>query len=290
VISLAGVGAHGSELPPPPGPPRLLVADDGVRVCFSIGRVARDGADCRLPPLDVFESVILRRTTRAGTLVAGVVPAAVARVRVRLSGGAAIVLPTTPTVAGYTGRYAGAVRFFTLALARPRRAVGVDLLAANGRRLLQYPGPDRTLTPEVTVLRAGGIRIGAGAFVGIPCVSVAGGNCRPLFGPALDVTAPCAPRRIVVMTVLDARSTGLEIRLRDGRTVRARVVRLPAVAGRGRLAVAVLPAAPAPARVVLRRGRSRPPLSRPFALPPAADQCGYAGDTTLPAASAPELR
>jgi hypothetical protein len=281
-ILLGGFATHGSELAPPPGPPRLLVADDGVRLCFSLGRFGPDGADCGLPPLDVFESRILRQTTPAGTLVAGVLPAEVAGVRVRLSGGATIVVPTTPTVPGYTGRYAGAVRFFTLALARPRRAVGIDLLSGAGRRIAALPGPDVDAPRAVTVLRALGVRIGATAFAGVPCIAVGNARCGPPLGGVLDVTATCAPRRLVVTALLDARTTGLEVGLRDGRTIRARVVRLPAATGRRRLAVAVLPATAAPVRLVVRRGRSRRPASRPLTLPPAADQCGYASGTALP--------
>jgi hypothetical protein len=55
-------------------PLTFAVADDGVRVCLSIGRFGPDGADCDLPPLAPSASRILRQTTPAGTLVAGVVP------------------------------------------------------------------------------------------------------------------------------------------------------------------------------------------------------------------------
>ena len=61
-------------------------------------------------------------------------------------------------------------------------------------------------------------------------------DCAPRLGGVLDVRATCAPRRIVFSALLDARSTALEVGLRDGRTVRARVVRPPAVAGRRRSA------------------------------------------------------
>jgi hypothetical protein len=158
--------------------------------------------------------------------------------------------------------------------------VGVDLLSAAGRLLVALPGPDVTFPPAVTVLRAGGVSVRATGFLRVPCISVGTEACGPTVDGIVGVTAPCAPRRIVVTAVLDARSTGLEIRLRDGRTARARVGRLPAVAGRRRVAVVVLPAAATPVRLLLlRRGGSRPPLSRPFALPPAARQCGYTGAT-----------
>jgi hypothetical protein len=282
VFRLFRRGPLGSELTPPPGPPRLLAADEGVRLCFSIGRFAPHGADCALPPIEAFESRVLRQTTPAGTFVAGVLPAEVARVRIRLSGGAAIVLPTTPTLPGYTGRYAGAVRFFALPLARPRRAVGVDLLGASGRRLGDLAGPDFTFPPAATVLRAGGVRIGATVISGVPCVAVGASQCGPVFGGML-VTATCAPRRIVVTTLLDARATALEISLSDRRTVRARIVRLAAAAGiPRRLAVVVLPAGAAPVSATVRRGRGARPARRPFVLPPAARQCGYAGTAALP--------
>jgi hypothetical protein len=281
-FSIFGSGPLGSDLTPPPGPPRLLAADDGARLCFSIGRFGPDGADCALPPQDPFESRVLRQTTSSGTLVAGVVSADVAQVRVHLGGGAAVAVPTTPTVPGYTGRYAGAVRFFALPIAHPRRARVVDPVGAGGRRLGTVAGPDFAFPPSRTVLRAGGVRIGAAALRGVPCIAVGAGPCAPNIA-GLGVTATCAPRRIVITALLDRRATGLEIGLRGGRTVRARIVRVPA--GRrvpSRLAVVVLPAGATPVRAVVRHGRTRRASTRPFAVPPATAQCGYGGLTALP--------
>jgi hypothetical protein len=287
IISPGAFATPGSRLTPPPGPPRLLVADDGVRLCFSIGRFGSDGIDCGLPPMEFFESRVLRQTTPQGTLVAGVVPADVARVRVRFSGGGAIVVPTTPTVPGYTGRYAGAVRFFTLPLARPRRVVSTDLITASGRRLGRRPGPDLPLPPTTTLVRAGGVRIGGASFLGIPCIAIGAVDCVPRLDNSIDVTATCAPRRIVVTALLGARDTGLEVRLRDGRTVRARIVRLRGAGGlRRRVAVLVIGADATPSRVVLRRG-SQPSVSRPLAVPTAASQCGYSAAATLPVTFGP---
>jgi hypothetical protein len=281
-FSIFGSGPLGSHLTPPPGPPRLLAADDGVRLCFSIGRFAPDGADCALPPQERVESRVLRQTTPAGTLVAGVVTPDVVQVRVHLGGGATVTVPTTPSVPGYTGRYAGAVRFFSLPLAHPRRAPIVDLVGAGGRRLGTVAGADFAFPPSRTVLRAGGVRIRASAARGVPCISVGAGECGPTIA-ALGVTATCAPRRLVVTALLDRRATGLDIGLRGGRSVTARIVRLPAGGGvPRRLAVVVLPAGATPVRAVIRHGRTRRASVRPLALPPAADQCGYDGLTGLP--------
>jgi hypothetical protein len=282
IISPGAFATPGSRLTPPPGPPRLLVADDGVRLCFSIGRFGADGIDCGLPPIEFFESRVLRQTTPQGTLVAGVVPADVARVRVRLGGGGAIVVPTTPTVPGYTGRYAAAVRFFTLPLARPRRVVATDLITASGRRLGRLPGPDLAFPAATTTLvRMGGVRVGAASFAGIPCIAIGAVDCVPRLDDSIDVTATCAPRRIAVTALLGARDTGLEVRLRDGRTVRARIVRLRGAGGlRRRFAVLVVGARATPSRLILRRG-SRPSVSRPLAVPPAARQCGYSAAAAL---------
>jgi hypothetical protein len=165
-------------------------------------------------------------------------------------------------------------------------------MAPSGRRLARLPGPDIDLAPGVTVLHTGGVRIGATAFLGVPCISIGAAQCTPMLQGSLQIRATCAPRRIVFAFLLDARSTGLEVGTRDGRTVLARIVRLPAAGGHRRLAVAVLPAGAAPVRVVLRRGRSRAPERRALALPPAARQCGYAGATVLSqlGVSEPDIR
>jgi hypothetical protein len=211
------------------------------------------------------------------------VPADVARVRVRFSGGGAIVVPTTPAVPGYTGRYAGAVRFFTLPLARPGRVVATDLITASGRRLGRLPGPDlRPPAATTTLVRTGGVRVGAASFAGITCIAIGAVDCVPRLKNSIDVTATCAPRRIVVTALLGAPDTGLEVTLRDGRTVRARIVRLRGAGGlRRRFAVLAIGARATPSRVILRRG-SRPSVSRPLAVPPAASQCGYSAAAALP--------
>jgi hypothetical protein len=116
-------------------------------------------------------------------------------VRVHLGGGATVAVPTTPTVPGDTGRCAGAVRFFALPLARPRSAPVVDV-GAGGRRLATVGTPDFRFPPTRTAMRTGGVRIGASAVRGIPCVSVGVGECGPAIA-VLGVTATCAPRRLV---------------------------------------------------------------------------------------------
>jgi hypothetical protein len=276
ITVLFGFGiTRGVDLTPPPGPPRLLVHDEGVRMCFSIGRFAPDGADCALPPLELSDSRILNQTAGGRTLLAALLPADVAAARVHFSGGAQQVVPTTPTVPGYTGRYAGAVRFLTLDLAPAQRVVTVDLLDASGAVLLPFPGPNRVApTPRpTTVLRAGGVSVAAGTF---GCVSVAGGACVSSVQGGVRVTAPCAPRRIIVTSRLAPSTSGLDVRVAGGRTVHARVVRLPARGGvRGRLAIAVLPARARPVELVV---RSRAPVRRALRLPPATSQCGYDGD------------
>jgi hypothetical protein len=274
-------GVEGSELAPPPGPPRLLVADDGARLCFSIGRFGPDGADCDLPPVALFDTRVLRQTNAGRTLLAGVVPAPVQAVRVRLAGGGATVVPATPTVPGYTGRYAGAVHFFALETAGPLRARRVDLLGAGGRQLLSLPGPDQPPSPPpATVARIRGVRVAVSAAARtIPCVTVAALPCALAIGHGLQVTALCTPRRLVVTSLLDPTVTALDVQVAGGAAVPARVVRLPARVGvRGRLAVAVLPARARPVAALLRRGAGRPPQRRLLPLPAAASQCGYAGD------------
>jgi hypothetical protein len=258
-----------------------------VRLCLGVGSLRPDGADCALPPLEPLESRLVRRSTATQTVVAGVVPAAVAAVRVRMTGAtapAAPTAPTAPTLPGYAGRYAGSVRFFSLTLPGRRRVVGADLLDAGGRVLARYPGPDfPERPPAVALARQDGIALSATRFLGEPCIEVDGGPCLTPVAGGLDVAAPCVPRRLVLVAALPARTRGLDARLAGGRTIRARVIRLPARAGlRGRVAVAVLPGAAVPARAIVRRARSAPPAARTLVLPAANRQCGYLGTTTLP--------
>jgi hypothetical protein len=79
----------------------------------------------------------------------------------------------------------------------------------------------------------------------------------------------CTPRIAVVAGTLPGRARPVRAVLRGGRTLRARVVRVPKRFGSGRAWVLALPRA---ARVqALRIGGRR----FTFPMPPARDQCGY---------------
>jgi hypothetical protein len=213
--------------------------------------------------------------------VAGVVPADVQAVRVRLGGGAAPVVATVPDIAGYGGRYAGAVRFFSLLVPAPRRALGADLLGAGGRRIDRLPGPDAApaRTAPATVIRTRGLRLAVSPPPLSGCVQIDRIACAGAGDVA--VVADCTPRRLVVAALLRAGATGLDVRLAGGRTVRAEIVRVRAPDGRRRrVALAILPARATPVEVVL---RGHTPRRRALRAPAAAEQCGYADTVSLTA-------
>jgi hypothetical protein len=212
--------------------------------------------------------------------VAGVVPADVQAVRVRLGGGAAPVVATVPDIAGYGGRYAGAVRFFSLLVPASRRALGADLLGAGGRRIDRLRGPEvAPARTAATVTRTRGLRLAVSPPPFSDCVQIDRIGCAR----AGDVTvvADCTPRRLVVAALLRAGATGLDVRLAAGRTVRSEIVRVRAPDGRRRrVALAILPARATPVEVVL---RGHTPRRRALRAPAAAEQCGYADTVSLTA-------
>jgi hypothetical protein len=279
VIGVFGFGGL-ADRRAPAGPLRFGVRDAGARICLTTGDFAPGSDDCRLPPLEPIEGVVLRRTAAGATLVAGVVPAEVQAVRVRLSGGAAPVVATVPDVPGYGGRYAGTVRFFSLLVPAPRRALGADLLGVGGRRIDRLAGPDfAPLAARGPVRRYRGLRLALTPPPFPACAFVDDVACVGPEAADVAVVADCAPRRLVMAALLRGRATGLDVRLAGGRTVRARVLRLRGRAGRrARLAVAILPRRAVPREVVLRGTERR----RTLLAPSAAQQCGYSENVTFP--------
>ena len=247
---------------------RLVVGDtEADRLCWNVDELRADAADCRLPDLDPGRAVPEHRRG----MLAAVLPAEVARVR----------LPDGRDVAtvagdGYTGRYAGHVRF----LLAPLRA------GASGR--VRYLGPGgeilgsawlgRELPPTagpVTIARGRGWRLRAARYDRFTCVGLAvrgdasiceAGAHGHLGAFAL---ATCAPRRVLLYGVLPPGRRRIAAVLAGGRRLPARVVTLPRRIGGGRAYVLVLPRN---ARVTaLAAGRRR----IAFDVLPAARQCGY---------------
>jgi hypothetical protein len=268
-------GADGPARPPAgdeqvaaeAGGHRLLVRDaEGDRLCVGVDRLLADGSDCVLPPPFVDVAFALRD----GGAVFAVLPAEVARVR--LPGGREV-----PTVAGgYTGRYAGAVRFL-LAEADFGVADRIRLLDAAGDtigRLFVFTPENSRLERPMSRLAAGrGWRLLAGRYAGVPCLGLAFGREAPDCGVAGADTAAisvrCAPRVAVLYGRLARGARPPRVLLRGGRSLRPRVLRLPRRLGHRRAFVLQLPRR---AEVVALRVRGE---RLTFPLLPAARQCGY---------------
>jgi hypothetical protein len=249
--ALAGDGA---QVAAALGEHRLLVRDaDEDRMCAGIDRVRR----CLLPPVDPQLAQVARRDG----LVAAVLPAEVARVRLPDGN----VVPTVPGEA-YDGRYAGRVRFLLARSPRGRLA----FLDAQGDELAVTPGgerPEPTAGP-VTLARGDGWRLRAERHGEVACLGMTRRCQLGLLGfPSAYADVRCG-RRPLLWGAAPARQVAAI--LRGGRILPARVLRLPRRLGRGRAFVLELPRR---AEVVaLRFGAERVR----FPLPPAGRQCGYA--------------
>jgi len=250
---------------------RLLVRDAGAdRLCAGLDRLLADGSDCLLPAAFGEDAVGF---ASAGH-VAAVLPAEVARVR--LPGGREV-----PTIEGaYSGRYAGAVRFL---LARSSGGSGdrFRTLDAAGRVIGTLPviAPDAPDEKPV----AGPVKVAAGRGWTLSALRHRFGSCTFLTiggeaefcladAPGADeayAVVGCSPR-VAVITGPSARGAR-EVRafLRGGRTLRARIVRIPRRLGGGRAWVLGLP------RTARVKALGVDGLRVRFPLLPAADQCGY---------------
>ena len=267
--------------PRPPGPDeqvaaeagghRLLVRDaEAERLCAGVDRLQADGSDCALPAVNGENAFGM---ASAG-MISAVLPAEVARVR--LPGGREV-----ETVAGgYSGRYAGHVRFL-LAEGKVGITDRVVLLDAAGGVIGRLPVFDPDADSEEPV--AGPVRLAAGRGWRLEAARYAYGSCVSLrlkgdHGSCLfDVpeadgalaAVGCSPRIAVIAGVLERGSPAVRAVLRGGRTVRARTVRVPRRFGGGRAWVLTIPRG---ARVEALRFDAR---RFTFPLLPAADQCGY---------------
>jgi hypothetical protein len=269
---------------------RLLVRDaEADRLCAGIDALRADGGDCLLPEVNG-EDV---RGLASSGVVAAVLPTEVARVR--LPGGREV----ETIEGGYRGRYAGTVRFL-FAEARAGIRDRFRLLDASGTVI----GSLRVFDPEafygrpperrLRLARGRGWRLTAARDRFGSCVYLALGAAEPecVSGiPGEDgafAAVGCAPRVGVLTGRLGRRTRAVRtVRavLRGGRTLRARIVRVPRRLGGGRAWVLALPRR---ARVVaLDFGRGRVT----FPVLPAADQCGYRIYAPgLDAGAEPELR
>ena len=258
----------------------LLVADQGERrLCAGLGRLR--ARVCPSPPADSDRPRLHRR----GRAVAGVLSADAERVTLRLHRGDDVTVHTTDGP-GYTGRWAGGVRFFAATVPARREVTGAVVRNAEGTIIgISERGiPRREVRRRVLAERAGlGVQL-VRRTGDPPCLAAFAADLPParryctdldpgipIDGPffpySATVTVPCSPRSALVYGRMGDRFAAPAVLLDGGRTVRTRRIPL-----RGEDAfVAFLP----DARVRgLRSGDHRVALD----LPPASSQCGYSAD------------
>lgn len=255
----------------PAGSGGLVARDDGDDLCVGVGAIAP--ADCRLPPVELYETRIERRRAGTRTAVLIVAPPDVIGVRLRFDAGPLLTVPTSD-LPGYAGKCRGFVRGVLVTVPGDRRVYAADLLGAGGRVLLHEPGPDERLLAHAPRLLA---RLPGGGTVAASddCLQVRSGapsrdrgDCLLGFRD-LAVSAPCAARRAVVVARLRRPVHGLEVTTKAGATIRGR--------RHGAFAVAIVPARAA-VRSIHRLGAA----SLTVAVPPAAQQCGYGTEVPIP--------
>ena len=222
--------------------------------------------NCGLPPADLRGIALLVRDG----VVAAALPADVARVR--LPGGREVA--TLPGD-GYTGRYAGRVRFllttFGAKVGGYLRFLGADGRTL-GRGVIVSLDAEATRGP-VTLASGRGWRLRGARFGTVPCIGI--GPLTPFGclngGPpaAAIVTVGCSPRVAVLYGTLGRRDRSVTATLRGGRRLRARILRVPKRFGGGRAFVLALPRRAELTAVRLDGKR------HPLRVQPAARQCGY---------------
>ena len=276
---LTGLDFSGPPRPPAPddqvaaeaGGHRLLVRDaEGERLCAGVDRMAADGSDCALPVVAAEDSFGM---AASGTISA-VLPAEVARVR--LPGGRAV----HTVEGGYRGRYAGHVRFLfaEAPVAQGEQLAMLDSAGAVIGRVPVFSPHALEEKPDAAARLAAGrgwrLRVARYDFGSCLELAVGGGDpsCGSVVGDDEDGAfgvVGCGPRVAVLAGPLSRSTREVRAVLRGGRTVRARVVRIPRRFGRGRAWVLALPRG---ARV---KALSFDGRRATFPLLPARDQCGY---------------
>ena len=273
-VAVAHAGGHALRVADGTDPESLCAALDSAR------------PTCGPPTPDVTRAAL----GRGGRAVFGVLPAAVARVDVRLASGR---VRRVRTVAGaaYTGPLAGHVRFVLTRVPAGAIVAGARLRDAAGRLLASVPvGAATHRGPVRPLARRGELRLGVRARSGgflpagrrVGCAAVRLGRLRlgdvgacageGVAGLSASVEVLCSPRRTVAVGVLPRRATGVAAELTggDGRWS-AVVARIPPGLGGGRF-YAIAASGRGALRAIRFAGVRR---SLPVGLPPANRQCGY---------------
>ena len=283
-------------LQPGGGPPLTLRDAEDAELCVSVGP-AQAERTCIAPAPQVISAVMA--SSRGESVAGGAVDPAVAAIVATASDGSRRRVATDPGAA-YTGRYAGLVRFFSVAAPRGAHLVSLSLLDARGRRLFEWPlafdfkpdGPQRRILTgrspggrfDLVEARFSFLPI---ADESVSCLSLVrhGERVRDLLEDCM--TGPgehghlstreasgkvrCDLRAAVIVGGAPRAASAVRMRLSDGSTRAGRLFASPL----GRAFLVVPPSRRGLRRIEIadRSGR----VLRTFGtrLPPAARQCGY---------------
>jgi hypothetical protein len=278
------------------GPLALSVYDDGVQLCATLGLPTSRPDECRYPPIDPQDTWILSRTESGRRMIAGIVASDVVKAVATLTDGRRLTLATRPPDAGYTGRYAGAVRFFTLELPEGTGVELIQVVDSRGRRTRALYadaepiaiGPRRLVVdgPPGLRLRARRERVPGGSpFSTYLCISLGREECSGALAFFAQVRSDCDPRRLVFWGVLSRPFRDVTVETDRG-TFHAHVRPLPRLLRTGRAGpprwarfyqpvaayVVAIPRRARPSALVLSGRRE---LRHRLRLPSASAQCGY---------------
>jgi hypothetical protein len=277
-------GFFSVSLPPfGPGPPALQLHDEGVLLCATLGLPDPERRDCGRPPLDAESSWILTHADDSATAVAGVVSPDVGSVTVLLADGQRQTVPTAVD-GGYTGRYLGLIRTFSISIPGRHEVRRVVLYGLDGKRLYStptYTPPKFEVEPKLLRRTRSGWRLGAGVveFSGhrSACAQLVRGDFEldPFactFGDSRVLRVTCSPRCAVLYGWMKARVVDIVTTKRRFSREGISARRL----GIDRSALLVELGADEALRSVSFPG----PKAQRFRGPSPARQCGYTEDVT----------
>ncbi|WP_157592008.1 hypothetical protein [Solirubrobacter soli] len=217
--------------------PRLLVRDDGERLCAGIDTLDLNGLDCYDPPAGGYEPDSVFSDFRRG-FVAGIFPARVAAIDIEFLDGSKLRAPAVPGT-GYTGQYHDFLHFVLVPAPVGKFVKGATLLDAAGRSLGRTFTSGTADDPALvgapkTALRVGSERLRTGAFNTpidprdrVRCIALDDDDCLdgavPTKANSINVRVRCDRRQTVIYGVARRGVRGVDVGLVGGRRVKARV-------------------------------------------------------------------
>ena len=267
-----------------PGAPAMQVADGPAdTLCIAVAGRPFEAFGCSIVSPLISDQLVAYDDLLDVHALALAVPAQVATLRLSSADRKlARSIPTDPGT-GYSGRYAGRVRFATISLANTAQLTRLELLDAAGRVLFEEseePDEENFILPRVGRARRVAGRAGAPSLWQTNvregsetkrCLSLTVGpapgpteDCQSTGSDAVLVAASCATRRLSVGIAV---RSGTRVVADTGGTTR-RAVRLR----RGKAVLTLPGARPLRSLTFIRRGRKR---RVEIGAPPAARQCGW---------------